>query len=499
MHLKPILALATSLFLAASPVFAVPVNLTILHTNDTHDRLKPFDTAEQNDLAGIARRATLISELKQKSPNTLVLDAGDTFQGTPLFNFFSGAADYEAFDQAGYDATTVGNHDLDLGLPNLVKQAQGRKFALISSNLLDPATRKPIFMPFKFFERRGLKVAVFGVIGDQAYNAVAAVRRAGTTIVSPPAMTQKLVDELRPQADLVVMLSHCGLNEDLDLAKKVKGIDVIVGGHSHTLVPRPIEVMNDTWRTLVVQDYMWGEYLGKLDLTVDDRKVTAFNGELIQVKSSIKPDPRVAATVAHYDQQIAKAMAKVIGQSPTGLSTALKRERDCELGNWVTDVVKARTGVEIGAINQGAMRAPLLPGPITLERVYSIFPFDEGLVIGQVSGQLLKEILDHAARTPGRSGMMQYSGVTFGVVDGKVRDPRVNGEPLDLNRTYSIATIEYVADGNDRYELFLQVKDYRPVGINIRDAVIEEIETNSVVKNAPIGRIKLLEPALVKP
>lgn len=484
-----ILGLAAFL-MAGSPAWAAPIDLTILHTNDTHDHLTPYDTRDGKELGGVARRATLIAKLKKDAARVLVLDAGDTFQGTPLFNFFSGEPDYKTMDQAGYDATTIGNHDLDLGLENLKAQAAGRGFKLISTNVLDPKTGKPIFVGTHVFERQGLKIGVFGVLGDAALLAVAEKYRKDIKFVSPYAIAQKTADSLRKQSDLVVMLSHSGLAEDTDLATKVKGIDVIVGGHSHTKLEQPREVANGDWKTLVVQGFQWGEYLGKLDLKIENGKVVSYVGKLLPITKDIAEDQTVATTVAQYNDKIEKQMAVVIGNAPKGLSTEGKYVRDCELGNWAADMMRARGQADIGAMNSGGLRAALQPGDVTVGEIYTIFPFDNAVVTVDLDGQTLQEILDKAAGTPGRNGTLQYSGVTFRVEQGRAVDVMVNGQPLDLKKSYKLATIDYIAQGNDGHQLFTRGKNYKALGVLLRDAALEAIKASQTVQPPAVGRIK---------
>lgn len=484
-----ILGLAAFL-MAGTPAWAGTVDLTILHTNDTHDHLKPYDTRDGKGLGGVARRATLISKLKKDAARVLVLDAGDTFQGTPLFNFFSGEPDYLTMDQAGYDATTVGNHDLDNGLENLKKQHAGRGFKVISTNVLDPKTGKPVFVGTHVFERSGLKIGVFGVLGDTALLAVAEKHRKAFKFVSPYEVAQKTADSLRKQSDLVVMLSHSGLAEDLELASKIKGIDVIVGGHSHTKLEQPKEVVNGDWKTLVVQGFQWGEYLGKLDLTIDNGKVVAYQGKLLPITKDIAEDATVAATVASYNDQIDQQMAAVIGQAPKGLSTQGKYVRDCEMGNWAADVMRAHGKADIGAMNSGGLRAALQPGAITIGAIYTIFPFDNAVVTVDLDGATIQEILDKAAATPGRNGNLQYSGLTFRVDKERAVDVKVNGQPLDPAKRYKVATIDYVAQGNDGHQLFTKGTNYRALAILLRDAALEAIKANPTVMPPALGRIQ---------
>ncbi|MBO9542188.1 bifunctional metallophosphatase/5'-nucleotidase [bacterium] len=476
---------------ATVPAWAAPVDLTILHTNDTHDHLLPYETRQGKDLGGIARRATLITQIKGNTERVLVLDAGDTFQGTPLFNFFSGEPDYLTMDQAGYDATTVGNHDLDNGLENLKKQAAGRRFKLISTNLLDPKTGKPIFVGTHVFERGGLKVGVFGVLGFNALGAVAKENQKDFKFVSPIKVAEETAAELRKRSDLVVMLSHSGLDEDTELAGKVKGIDVIVGGHSHTKLDQPREVMNGDWRTLVVQGFQWGEYVGKLDLKVDGGKVVAYEGKLMPVTKEIADDQTVAATVKAYNDKIAERMAVIIGSAPKGLSAEGKYKKDSELGNWTADVMRERGKAEIGIMNAGGLRAALQPGSITVGDVFTIFPFDNALVTIDVDGATLKGFIDKAAAIPGRAAQLQYSGVTFAVAGGKASDIRVNGTPLDTKRFYKVATIDYLAQGNDGYEAFANGKNYQATGKVLRDVIIEAITARPTLIPPATGRIRV--------
>lgn len=481
---------ATIWLVGATGTFAAPVDLTILHTNDTHDHLLPYDARQGKSLGGVARRAALIKQIKSQTPATLVLDAGDVFQGTPIYTFYQGEADYKTMDQAGYDATTVGNHELDNGLANLLKQAKGRSFKVINSNMLDQ-TGKNIFLRKHIFERNGLKIGVFGVLGDDAQGAVAKKHQKDYVFVPPLELAQKLTDELRKEADLVVMLSHSGLDEDTALAKQVKGINLIVGGHSHTKLDVPREVTNGDWRTLVVQGFQWGEYLGRLDLKVEDGKIVGYDGKLLPITRAIQEDKIVAETVESYNAKIAKEMEVVVAQAPTGLSSEGKYQGDSPLGNWTADMLKQISGAEIGIVNSGGLRASLQPGPVTRGAVYSVFPFDNAVVTIDVDGKLLRTILDTTASYLGGSGFLQFSGVTFRIEDQKAKDVLVNGKPLDLAKTYKVATIDYVAQGGDRQPHFAEAKNYQGQGVFLRDAVLDFLAKNPSITPPATGRIKV--------
>lgn len=488
--LKRAFLVATIWLVGTTGAFAAPVDLTILHTNDTHDHLLPYDTRYGKDLGGIARRAKLIKQIKAEAPATLVLDAGDVFQGTPIYTFYLGDADYKTLELAGYDATTVGNHELDNGLANLLKQAEGRSFKVINSNLLDHSG-KPLFVRKHVFERNGLKVGVFGILGEDALGAIAKKHQQDFRFRPSVEVAEEMVRELREEADLVIMLSHSGLEEDTALAKQVKGIDLIVGGHSHTKLDVPREVMNGDWRTLVVQGFQWGEYLGRLDLKVENGKIVSYEGKLLPITAAIGEDPVVAETVEAYNAKIAKEMAVVVAQAPQGLSSEGKYQGDSQLGNWTADMLKEVTKADIGIVNSGGIRASFQPGPITVGAVYSVFPFDNAVVTLDVSGKLLQQILDTTASYLGASGFLQFSGVTFRIEDGKAKDVKVNGKKLDEKRTYTIATIDYIAQGGDRHPLFTEATNYQTQGVLLRDAVLAYLKKNPNVKAPALGRIQV--------
>jgi len=482
--------LVSLLLTAQAPALGVPQDLTILHTNDTHDHLLPFDTRHGRDLGGIARRATLIRRIRAEATRSLVLDAGDTFQGTPIFTFFEGEADTLTMDLAGYDASTVGNHDLDNGLPNLQKQLAGHHFRMICSNLVDQVSGQPIFEPSHVFERDGLKIGVFGIMGEDALEAVARKNRPTIRYLDPVEVAREQVRDLRSRVDLVVMLSHSGFEQDLDLASRVEGIHLILGGHSHTRVDEPRPVRCGAWTTYVAQDFQWGELLGRIDLTVDEGRITALRGRLLPVDASIPADRSLQDVVNLYDGQIRTRMAEIVAQAPAGLASDDKYARDCELGNWTADVIRGKTGAEIGIMNAGGLRAPLLPGPVSVGTLYSIFPFDNALVTVSLPGKTLQALCDANASDPARLGALQFSNLTFRASGGRAVDVRVGDRPLDPGRDYRVGTIDYLADGNDGYRRFKDGKDARAMGVLLRDAVLEAARHQKVLRSPGTGRIR---------
>ncbi|AYA38718.1 bifunctional metallophosphatase/5'-nucleotidase [Hymenobacter oligotrophus] len=261
------------------------VRLTILHTNDMHSRIDPFPagSAQFADQGGMARRAALVASIRKEQPNVLLLDAGDIWQGTPYFNFFGGEVEYKLMSQMAYDAATLGNHDFDNGLQGLEKQLPNAQFPFINANYdFSQTALKGRFQPYKVFEKQGVRIGVFGVgielaglVGDRNYG--------NTKYLDPIAVAKEQVQHLRghEKCDLVICLSHLGYKyesakvDDHKLAAAVPGIDLILGGHTHTFLDTPTVVEGGQGHRTLINQVGWaGIKLGRIDY-VFDRKTRA--------------------------------------------------------------------------------------------------------------------------------------------------------------------------------------------------------------------------------
>ncbi len=251
--------------------------LTLLHTNDWHSRIEPFpmDGSRYEGLGGAAARAEQIRQIRAKEDQVLLLDSGDFFQGTPYFNYFGGELELKLMEQMGYDATTIGNHDFDGGLEGLAKQLEHSSFPLISSNY--DFTNTPLQdknIPFKIFKKKKLKIGVFG-IGIELAGLVPLKLYGETKYLDPIEKANETAAILKHdhKCHLVVCLSHLGLRyaekkvSDEILAQSTSNIDVILGGHTHTFLPQPIEYQNTENKSVLVNQVGWaGIVLGRLDL-----------------------------------------------------------------------------------------------------------------------------------------------------------------------------------------------------------------------------------------
>ena len=291
-------------FLAASAALAavrVPARaeapggrITLLHTNDTHSRIEPFGPGmgALSGRGGIARRATLVSQLRRELGPVLLLDAGDVFQGTPYYNLYKGKLDYRLMSMVGYDAGTLGNHDFDSGVEALVEAMGEARFPFLNCNFDCPGAPAlgQRLKPWLVREFPGVKVGITGV-GVDFQNLVSPKDHKGVAWKDPYESLRPVVRQLREKerVDLVVVLSHLGhdgkgeRHDDLQMPKAVPGIDVIIGGHSHTFLDQPVRIPTDRGETAIFQVGFGGVNLGRMDFTVVNGTVAGCNGHSIGI------------------------------------------------------------------------------------------------------------------------------------------------------------------------------------------------------------------------
>ncbi|CAI8268269.1 MAG: Trifunctional nucleotide phosphoesterase protein YfkN [Polaribacter sp. SA4-10] len=271
-------------------------HITILHTNDTHSRIEPFEASHHRhaNKGGVARRATLVESIRKENANTLLLDAGDIFQGTPYFNYFGGELEFKLMSMLKYDVATIGNHDFDNSIEGLYKQLPNANFDFVSANynfkntVLDTHVK-----PYKIILKDGVKIGVFG-LGIQLEALVDPKMYKETEYLDPLEIAQDMSRILKEEehCDLVICLSHLGYFykrnptkiSDLNLAKNTKNIDLIIGGHTHTFLPKPTIVRNSADKNMLVNQVgAYGINLGRVDFYFDENNNKSSEGTTILV------------------------------------------------------------------------------------------------------------------------------------------------------------------------------------------------------------------------
>jgi 5'-nucleotidase len=269
--------------------------LTILHTNDVHSHIDVFpkDHSRYPNLGGLARRATLVEQIRQENPNTLLFDAGDIFQGTPYFNFYGGELEFKLMSKLKYDAATIGNHDFDNGLDGLLAQMPHASFRMLSANYdFSKTIMEGLTKPYHIYEVAGLKIGVYG-LGIRLEGLVPKKLYRETQYLDPYGIAQDIEQKLKKedQCDLVICLSHLGYDyenenrpSDLGLASKTDYTDLIIGGHTHTFLDRPTVTTNRKGNDIVVNQVgCFGINLGRIDFYFDSAKNVSATGISITI------------------------------------------------------------------------------------------------------------------------------------------------------------------------------------------------------------------------
>lgn len=503
------------LLLLPAAAGAAPIEIRILHINDFHGFALPYKPAGAGEsLGGIASLAGTAGKLRAEKP-TLLLAAGDMIQGHALANLFEGKPVIEMMNAMGFDAMAAGNHEFDFGQEILRKRIGEAGFPVLCANVEGFDGLKP----YKIFTVNGIAVAVIGVVAADTPVTTHPRNVAGLTFLPPEVAVESALKEIGGRGDLVVVLSHMGFAADRALAEKVRGIDVIVGGHSHTKVERPAQVGN----TIIVQAWEHAKALGVLDLVVDKGKegarVAGYAGRLEEISPGRGgKDGKVAGIVAVYRREMDAVLDRRIGNTPVDLDGENVRARETNLGDFLADVLRRTAGADAALINGGAIRTGIRKGDIRLRDVYSVLPFENYIVAVRLTGRRILEALEHGVSSveEGAGRFPQVSGLSFRYArsappGSRVREVRVGGRPVDLDAEYTVATLDFLAIGGDGYNAFGDAvrasRDFSMVGGVlkgekmvysdpgrwVRDVVRKEIEQGTGFPDGAGGRITEIE------
>jgi 5'-nucleotidase/UDP-sugar diphosphatase len=480
---------------------AQAADLRILHLNDFHGFAQPHQPPGSRELlGGVAYLAGAVDRLRREKPS-LLLAAGDMLQGSNWANLFQGRSAIEVMNAMGFDAMVVGNHEFDFGLKVLKQRISQAAFPVLGANVLG----FPPLKPYVIKPGGGVRVGLIGVVTDTTPSSTHPRNVVGLKFMPPAAAVKKYLKEVREISDIVIVLSHQGLAADQALAAAVPGIDVIVGGHSHTKVLKPVVV----GQTLIVQAGAHAEDLGVLDLTVEGGKITAFNGFLQEIKPAAgQADPKIQQLVSSYARRVDSLLNRRVGRTEVDLNgqTADVMSRETNLGDLVADVLRVKAGADAAIINGGGLRASIGRGPITAKQVHAVLPFDNYLVAIRLTGRQVKAVLEHGVSSlPKPSGRFpQVSGLTLvysrsAPVGQRVQAVTIGGRPLNPDREYLIATNDYLAAGGDGFQTFGDAfksggrLGYNDSGRWVRDLVSDYLRARQVVAPRVQGRIKAVD------
>jgi len=536
-------------------------NLTILHTNDIHAHFAPYNpdgsacTNEANCLGGTARLKTLVDQQRLLHPNSILVDAGDQFQGTLYYKLFKAEIVTQTMNAVGYQAMAVGNHEFDDGPAMLRKLIDGANFPILGTNLDVSAepTLAGKLVTITVLTVGGEQIGLIGLTTpDTAFSS-----KPGPNVVFNDPVTSAQAGVAALQAlgvNKIVALTHLGYDVDIALAEAVDGLDVIVGGHSHTFVYSPTLPITFTppiyprygsltpagpYPTLttspngdpvvVTTAFCWLAFLGKFEVTFDDTgKVTAYSGNPIYLANTLVKDPGVTALMLPYDVQVEALRHTIVGTTTVNLpvqvgTEQICRTRECLLGDLVSDAIlwslnesgstSSRSPLDSGEpyqialLNGGSLRAPLT-NTISVGDVLEVLPFGNTIATFEITGthiiSALESGLSKWGGTSGTGRFPQVSGMRFAfdpldpaghrLISVEVKTAS-GYSPLNLQQVYRVATNDFVRTGGDGYTVF---RDYAinpyDFGSPLDEVVQDYIQHLGIItpQHLPGGRIFLL-------
>jgi 5'-nucleotidase len=500
MFLTIVIVLAAILSLSAQQKPDCTVRVTLLQVNDVYQ----FAPVDEGTRGGLARLLTLKKTIQKESPNTLFLLSGDTISPSVESITYKGAQMIDSWNTAQLDYSTFGNHEFDFGPEVLQQRMQESKFKWIVANVIDKKTGKPFGNAQAYVVREfdGVKVAIFGLTLEET----SVTSRPGPDVefLNPCETAKKVVKEIHAQGiKTVVALTHLSMSEDKEVAR-CSGVDVIIGGHEHTLLESasggaPIFKMTADAREM-----------GEIDLNISKNTgaVESIDWKIIPVTNKIKDDPEFAAINRKYGSLI-KELSLPVGRTSVDLDarSAAGRTQETNAGDLIADAFRTATGADVAVLNGGSIRADEIinAGPLTRRDVLSILPFKNKVVKVEVTGAVLRQVLEHGvARSaedaePGR--FPQVSGIryTFDArhpAGSRIVDLSINGKPLDVSKTYSLAATDYVAiDGGDGYAMLKGTKLLLPRERAQFDSDVLQaaIRARKTIAPKTDGRIKRLD------
>ncbi len=544
--LRIILLFAIVLAFGSAPAVAqedAGFTLTILHTNDTHARIEQFagsgstcseeQAASDACVGGVARRAAKIAELMGAATNPILVDAGDQFQGSLYYTEYRGAEAAEFMPMLGYQAMAIGNHEFDDGPANLAKFIDSVGLPVLSANIdasADPDLAGKI-SPYTVLDVNGEQVGIIGLTTDTTPFSSSP----GDTIAFGEyvASLEPVIAELEALGiNKIVLLSHIGYADDQTLAAAIDGIDVIVGGHSHTLLANTIEGASGPYPTvvnspsgapvLIVQAEAYGKYLGNLEVTFDaDGVASAWQGEPILLDASVAEDPDVLARVQALGQPLAELRNTVVGQSAIDLdgSRTSCRFGECTMGNLITDAMLWATqndGAQVAIENGGGIRASLPAGAVTRGGVLEVLPFGNMAATFGLKGSDLLLALENGvsrAENPDNEGtgrFPQVAGIRFSwdggkpagerIVSAEVRNADGSFSPIEPDAVYQVVTNDFLRRGGDEYTIFAEaaINPY-DFGSPLDQILADYIAAFSPVNPVIEGRITRVDAAAPEP
>jgi len=430
---------------------------TILHSNDMHgDFLAEAVSGSGDMIGGLALLSGYINKVRSEEENVIYAIAGDMVQGSLIDSEYKGVSTIEIMNYLSPDVATLGNHELDYGLEHLLFLERMANFPIVNANLYIKKYHKRLMMPHRIIKKAGFEILFIGIITEKVMDSIIRDSEIGSFISLEEARTEvgRICDAYRnSDIDLTILLTHIGFESDRELARMLDpawGVDMIIGGHSHTILDQPAQVNN----ILIVQAGVGTNQIGRFDIFVDDdtNSIAKWTWRLVEIsEKSAPPDLKLLEFIDSFREIVDRKYKTLLGKFATTLTHPC-REEETPLGNLVADILCECAECDVMLMGSGAIRSKELGPAVTLGDFRACFPFDDTLKRYTITGEQLRNIFSHIMRPENRDGegeCYQVNAAVRAVYDDRkkiLESLEVSGEPVDAARTYTIGTTAYHAD-----------------------------------------------------
>lgn len=507
------LTLSIILLLAFSfSAFAQERSLTILYTNDLHSHLEPHIVpwiSKTRKVGGFANIATLVKKEKAANSHSVYFDAGDFFTGPYISSLTKGAAVIDAMNYLGLDAAAAGNHEFDHNWQNAQEQFAKARFPILNGNIFVKKTGKLVWdAPYIVKKVNGIRLGIIGLHGRFAfYDTTADEMIRGIEARDEEVYLRKYIKELEKKTDLIVLLVHQGIpgtqssggtgdvarnhKKDVELAKNVPGIDIMVSGHPHSGTPKPL-VSNGT---IIVSTDAYTIELGKLEITYDKKtdRITSYKNHFNYLfDDEVEDDPEMLKIIDKWKERL----SSITDEKVTTTTRALTRSYSEEslLGNMVADaMLNSYPGYDFAVTNSGGLRQDIDAGEVTVGELISAFPFPNTVVQLTMKGSDVRKMFEHGAGLT--NGILQASKSVemaydeTGPVGSRMKYCRIKGVPLDDKKVYKVLTSNFLADGGDGFLMFKTAQSYKNTGVGMLRTMVSYLKTFKTYDPKIEGRV----------
>jgi len=478
---------------------------TILHSNDIHgDFLAEVKDGKGNLIGGLSLLSGYINKVRQEEENVLYIISGDMVQGSLIDLEYKGVSTIEIMNYLAPDVVSLGNHELDYGLPHLLFLEKIANFPLVNANLYIKKYNKRLMLPYVIIKKAGFDILFTGIITDKVLASIKQDELIGSFISLEEASEEvgKISNAYKnDDIDLTILLTHIGFESDIELAKMLKaewGVDLIIGGHSHTILDQPKKVNN----ILITQAGVGSDQIGRFDIIVDDdtNSIVDYKWKLIPIDSSLaEPDERLQDYIDSFKDAVDRKYSAIICKLAKKLTHPV-REEETSLGNLVADAFTETAQSDITLVGSGSIRVNEIGPVITLKDFKACFPYDDFLKKYTIEGRKLKRIFAYIMRKDNRDGegeCYQVNSAVKAVYDDKVaglESLAVNGSSVSDDEFYTICLQGYHFNNSREYmgitnEELLESGKHKVITTSAREVLEEYLRNNQNISRDVEGRL----------